>query len=72
MKKCMTQMLQRFVLGAGSFSLVLAVQPAAAQSAATPAYFDTSLTPEQRAADLVHRMTLAENRFQAELIMPYC
>ncbi len=60
MNKCMTQMLQRFVLGAGSFSLFLAVQPAAAQSAATPAYLDTSLTPEQRAADLVHRMTLAE------------
>jgi beta-glucosidase len=66
MKKCMTQMLQRFVLGAGSFSLVLAVQPAAAQSAANPAYLDTSLTPEQRAADLVHRMTLAEKATQMQ------
>ena len=66
MKKCMTQMLQGFVLGAGSFSLFLAVQPAAAQSAATPAYLDTSLTPEQRAADLVHRMTLAEKATQMQ------
>ena len=47
MKKCMTQMLQGFVLGAGSFSLLLAVQPVVAQSAANPPYLDTSLTPEQ-------------------------
>jgi beta-glucosidase len=66
MKKCMTRMLQGFVLGAGSFSLVLAVQPAVAQSAATPPYLDTSLTPEQRAADLVHRMTLAEKATQMQ------
>ena len=55
----MTRMMQRFVLGAGSFFFVLALQPAVAQNAATP-YLDTKLTPEQRAADLVHRMTLAE------------
>jgi beta-glucosidase len=66
MKKCMTRMLQGFVLGAGSFSLVLAVQPAVAQSAATPPYLDTSLTPEQRAADLVHQMTLAEKATQMQ------
>jgi len=66
MKKCMTRMLQGFVLGAVSFSLVLAVQPAAAQSAATPPYLDTGLTAEQRAADLVHRMTLAEKATQMQ------
>lgn len=66
MKKCMIQMLQGFVLGAGSFSLVLAVQPTAAQSAANPPYLDTSLTPEQRTADLVHRMTLAEKATQMQ------
>ena len=66
MKKCMTRILQELVLGAGSFSLVLAVQPAAAQSAANPAYLDTGLTPEQRAADLVHRMTLAEKATQMQ------
>ena len=56
----MTRMMQRFVLGAGSFFFVVALQPAVAQNAATPPYLDTNLTPEQRAADLVHRMTLAE------------
>src|SRR5579871_3393588 len=60
MNKCMTRMMQRFVLGARSFFFVLAVQPAVAQNAATPPYLDTNLTPEQRATDLVHRMTLAE------------
>jgi beta-glucosidase len=60
MSKCMTRMMQRFVLGAVSFFFALAVQPAVAQGATTPRYLDTNLTPEQRSADLVHRMTLAE------------
>ena len=60
MSNGMTRMMQRFVLGAGSFFFVVALQPAVAQNAATPPYLDTNLTPEQRAADLVHRMTLAE------------
>jgi beta-glucosidase len=37
---------------------------ASAQSGAKPAYLDTSLPPEQRAADLVHRMTLEEKATQ--------
>ena len=53
-------MMQGIVLGAGSLSLTLAIQPAFAQTAPTPAYLDTNLAPEQRAADLVRRMTLAE------------
>ncbi|MGA2251753.1 glycoside hydrolase family 3 C-terminal domain-containing protein [Terracidiphilus sp.] len=56
----MIRMMQRLVLGAGSLSFAFAAQPAVAQSAATSPYLDTNLTPEQRAADLVHRMTLAE------------
>ncbi len=60
MNKCMTRMMQRFVLGIGSFFFTLAIHFAVAQSAATPSYLDTNLTPEQRAADLVSRMTLAE------------
>lgn len=60
MKKCMTQIMQKFVLGAGSLVFALAVQTGFAQSAATLPYLDTHLTPEQRAADLVNRMTLAE------------
>ena len=60
MNKCMTRTMQRFVLGSGSFFFALAVQTAIAQGAPTPPYLDTNLTPEQRAADLVQRMTLAE------------
>jgi len=60
MNKCMTRTMQRFVLGSGSFFFALAVQTAIAQGAATSPYLDTNLTPEQRAADLVQRMTLAE------------
>jgi beta-glucosidase len=60
MNKCMTRTMQRFVLGTGSFFFTLAIHLAVAQSAATPSYLDTNLTPEQRAADLVSRMTLTE------------
>jgi beta-glucosidase len=59
-------MMQRFLLGTGLLFFALSVQPAAAQSAATPGYLDTSLTPQQRAADLVHRMTLAEKATQMQ------
>lgn len=37
---------------------------AGAQSDQKPAYLDTSLSPEQRAADLVHRLTLEEKASQ--------
>jgi beta-glucosidase len=37
---------------------------AGAQKDAKPAYLDTTLPPEQRAADLVHRMTLEEKASQ--------
>jgi beta-glucosidase len=66
MNKYMTQMMKRFVLVAGPLFFALAVQPAVAQGAATPPYLDTNLTPEQRAADLVHRMTLAEKATQMQ------
>jgi beta-glucosidase len=35
-----------------------------AQDTSKPAYLDTNLTPEQRAADLVHRLTLEEKATQ--------
>jgi beta-glucosidase len=66
MNKCMMQMMQRFLLGYGSLFLALAAQPATAQGGATPPYLDTNFTPEQRAADLVHRMTLAEKATQMQ------
>jgi beta-glucosidase len=66
MKHCMTPMMQRFFLRTGMLFFALSVRIASAQSAATPPYLDTSLTPEQRAADLVHRMTLAEKATQMQ------
>jgi beta-glucosidase len=62
----MTQMMQRLVLGTGALFFFLAAKTAVAQGAATPAYLDTNLTPEQRAADLVQRMTLAEKATQMQ------
>jgi len=66
MKHCMTPMMQRFFLATGTLFFALSVQLAVGQSAVTPPYLDTSLTPEQRAADLVHRMTLAEKATQMQ------
>jgi len=66
MNKFMTRMMQRFILGIGLLFLAVAVQPAVAQGSATPPYLDTNLTPQQRAADLVHRMTLAEKATQMQ------
>ena len=48
---------------AAALALSAAACLAGAQSA-TPAYLDTSLPPEQRATDLVHRMTLEEKTSQ--------
>jgi beta-glucosidase len=46
------------LLGCGALCI------ASAQQAQQPAYLNTNLTPEQRAADLVHRMTLQEKASQ--------
>jgi beta-glucosidase len=62
----MTQTMLRLVLGAGAFFFVLFAPNACAQGEASPGYLDTQLTPEQRAADLVHRMTLAEKATQMQ------
>ncbi len=59
-------MMQRLVLGVGTLLFALSVQTAVAQGEATPGYLDTKLTPEQRAADLVGRMTLAEKATQMQ------
>jgi beta-glucosidase len=66
MTRYMTQRLQRFALRAGTILLALTAQAACAQSAATPGFLDTKLSPEQRAADLVHQMTLAEKATQMQ------
>ena len=66
MSKYTTQMMQTLVLGIGTLSFALTAQIAVAQGAAALPYLDTKLTPEQRAADLVHRMTLAEKATQMQ------
>ena len=66
MNKCRSQMMKSLVLGIGLLFLAVALQPAFAQGSATPPYLDTNLTPQQRAADLVHRMTLAEKATQMQ------
>ncbi len=54
------------VLGVGTLCLALSAPTAGAQVGGTPPYMDTNLTPEQRAADLVSRMTLAEKATQMQ------
>src|ERR1017187_5622522 len=66
MKKCVTPIMQEFALGTAFLVFALALQTATAQGAAPAPYLDTSLTPEQRAADLVHRMTLGEKATQMQ------
>ena len=56
----MMQMTQKFVVATGLILLAGAAQAAGDRGAGTPPYLDTRLTAEQRAADLVGRMTLAE------------
>lgn len=53
-------MMQRLIIGTALIFLASAVQAAGARGAAIPPYLDMRLTAEQRAADLVGRMTLAE------------
>jgi beta-glucosidase len=66
MRNSMTPILPKFFLGLGSLFFALAAQLAVAQGTGTLPYLDTNLTPEQRAADLVHRMTLAEKATQMQ------
>ncbi|HXF14244.1 MAG TPA: glycoside hydrolase family 3 C-terminal domain-containing protein [Terriglobales bacterium] len=45
-------------------SIAIIARPAVAQNTSNLSYMDTKLSPEQRAADLVHRMTLEEKASQ--------
>src|SRR6478609_1020854 len=63
MNRYMTKML---VFGSGLLFIACTVRPATAQGAAPLPYLDTNLTPEQRATDLVRRMTLAEKATQMQ------
>src|SRR5665213_224226 len=63
MMKCVTRVVAGTVAFAGLLFLGGTAQFAAAQDA-NPPYLNTNLTPEQRATDLVHRMTLEEKATQ--------
>jgi beta-glucosidase len=64
--RCVIHMTQRFVLGTGLLFLASAAQAAGVRDAPTAPYLDTRLTAEQRAADLVGRMTLAEKAVEMQ------
>jgi beta-glucosidase len=66
MSRFRTQTTARFVLGVGTLCLALFAPAAGAQASGNPPYLNTALTPEQRAADLVERMTLAEKATQMQ------
>jgi len=65
MKNNMTRIMTRVVPWTVLF-FGLIVQSAIAQDTAKLPYMDPSLSPEQRAADLVHRLTLAEKATQMQ------
>src|ERR1035437_7101282 len=64
MKKRITRIVAGIVACSGTLFFGLILQSAVAQDTAKLPYMNPSLSPEQRAADLVHRMTLAEKASQ--------
>ena len=64
MKKCKTRIVSRIAAWTVALFFGLALQSAVAQEPANLPYMNPTLPPEQRAADLVHRMTLAEKATQ--------
>jgi beta-glucosidase len=64
MKKNATRDLSGIAILTGLFIFGSALSPANAQETANPPYLNPSLTPQERATDLVHRMTLAEKASQ--------
>ncbi|MGO9317521.1 MAG: glycoside hydrolase family 3 C-terminal domain-containing protein [Terracidiphilus sp.] len=64
MTKCMTRVVAHIVAWTATLFLGLTLQSAVAQDTANLPYMNPKLSPEQRAADLVHRMTLAEKASQ--------
>ena len=64
MNKCMTRIVARIAAWTMALFIGLTLQSAIAQDSAKLPYMNPSLSPEQRAADLVHRMTLAEKASQ--------
>src|ERR1035441_4830119 len=61
-----TRTATNLVAYASMLLLTAILSPALAQDASTAAYLNPALTPQQRAADLVQRMTLEEKASQME------
>jgi len=66
MRNRMTRIAARAAAGLGTLFLSSILISATAQDATNLPYMNPQLTPEQRAADLVHRMTLAEKATQMQ------
>ena len=66
MKNRMTRITRCVLACAGVLSFSSTVQTAAAQDSATHPYMNPQLSPEQRATDLVRRMTLEEKATQMQ------
>jgi beta-glucosidase len=66
MKRRIMRKIGRIVVCLGALLLGSTVQNADAQEPENPAYLNTQLSPEQRATDLVRRMTLAEKASQMQ------
>jgi beta-glucosidase len=66
MKRRIMRTLEWIVVWAGALFLGTALQNAFAQESDNPAYLNPQLSPEQRATDLVRRMTLAEKASQMQ------
>ena len=64
MKKRTTRIVAAMITCTGTLFFGLFLQSAVAQDTANLPYLNPSLSPEQRAVDLVHRMTLAEKASQ--------
>jgi len=66
MKRRIVRTSQWILVFAGALFLGVGLRNAVAQEAENPAYLNPQLSPEQRATDLVRRMTLAEKASQMQ------
>jgi beta-glucosidase len=66
MKNHVTRIIKCIVACSGLLISGSVLQQAVAQDSEQPAYLNPQLSPEQRATDLVHRMTLAEKATQMQ------
>ena len=66
MKRGIMRTSQRILVFSGALFLIVGLQLVIAQEAENPAYLNPQLSPEQRATDLVRRMTLAEKASQMQ------